>query len=177
LSQKRQFFRRIFWRKYFKSHNIGPWLPWFQSSYAAMNPLAPKNWRSVFTNFFIFPPRVNVTILKIFSQEKNRRKIGYSESHSRHFRLLQFPIFQQQIITPNRFCPLHCEKKATHYSHLIWLDRCNRCLGKRGSAFSQIFLRSISICGRVARWFIFKPKIPIWVNFGDWKMLTHKYYG
>jgi hypothetical protein len=21
-------------------------------------------------------------------------------------------------------------------------------------------------CARVARWFIFKPKIPIWVNFG-----------
>jgi hypothetical protein len=25
LSQKRQFFRWIFWRKYFKNHNIGPW--------------------------------------------------------------------------------------------------------------------------------------------------------
>jgi hypothetical protein len=25
LSQKRQFFRQIFWRKYFKNHNIGPW--------------------------------------------------------------------------------------------------------------------------------------------------------
>jgi hypothetical protein len=29
----------------------------------------------------------------------------------------------------------------------------------------------------VARWFIFKPKIPIWVNFGgpyiDWKMLIY----
>jgi hypothetical protein len=27
--------------------------------------------------------------------------------------------------------------------------------------------------GRVARWFVFKPKIPLWVNFGgpyiDWK--------
>jgi hypothetical protein len=26
---------------------------------------------------------------------------------------------------------------------------------------------------RVARWFIFKPKIPIWVNFGDWKLFIH----
>jgi hypothetical protein len=22
------------------------------------------------------------------------------------------------------------------------------------------------LCSRVARWFIFKPKIPVWVNFG-----------
>jgi hypothetical protein len=32
------------------------------------------------------------------------------------------------------------------------------------------------LCGRVARWYIFKPKIPIWVNFGgpyvEWKMLA-----
>jgi hypothetical protein len=27
LSQKRQFFRRIFWRKYLKNHNVGPWSP------------------------------------------------------------------------------------------------------------------------------------------------------
>jgi hypothetical protein len=27
LSQKRQFFRQIFRRKYFKNHNIGPWSP------------------------------------------------------------------------------------------------------------------------------------------------------
>jgi hypothetical protein len=30
---------------------------------------------------------------------------------------------------------------------------------------------------KVARWFVFKPKIPIWVNFGgayvDWKMLIY----
>jgi hypothetical protein len=26
LSQKRQIFRQIFWRKYFKNHNIGPWI-------------------------------------------------------------------------------------------------------------------------------------------------------
>jgi hypothetical protein len=25
MSQKRQFFRWIFWRKYLKNHNIGPW--------------------------------------------------------------------------------------------------------------------------------------------------------
>jgi hypothetical protein len=31
-------------------------------------------------------------------------------------------------------------------------------------------------CSRVARWYIFKPKIPTWVNFGgalEWKRLVH----
>jgi hypothetical protein len=34
-------------------------------------------------------------------------------------------------------------------------------------SFSQAptFLRFVHIGVRVARWFIFKPKIPIWVNF------------
>jgi hypothetical protein len=34
-----------------------------------------------------------------------------------------------------------------------------------------------SFSARVARWFLFKPKIPIWANFGgpyiDWKMLVY----
>jgi hypothetical protein len=25
---------------------------------------------------------------------------------------------------------------------------------------------NFAVSGRVARWFVFKPKIPIWVNFG-----------
>jgi hypothetical protein len=35
----------------------------------------------------------------------------------------------------------------------------------------------IGIASRVARWFVFNPKIPFWVNFGgpylDWKMFIH----
>jgi hypothetical protein len=27
-------------------------------------------------------------------------------------------------------------------------------------------MSSVVVFGRVARWFVFKPKIPIWVNFG-----------
>jgi hypothetical protein len=41
---------------------------------------------------------------------------------------------------------------------------------KPGNFFQLIF----GTGGRVARWFIFKPKIPIWVNFGRalaWKIL------
>jgi hypothetical protein len=33
---------------------------------------------------------------------------------------------------------------------------------------------------RVARWYIFKPKIPVWENFGElleWKMLLYISYG
>jgi hypothetical protein len=28
------------------------------------------------------------------------------------------------------------------------------------------FFIVVGVHGRVARWFVFKPKIPIWVNFG-----------
>jgi hypothetical protein len=44
--------------------------------------------------------------------------------------------------------------------------------GKEGDAVSECFcechrdLEYRSVCIRVARWFIFKPKIPFWVNFG-----------
>jgi hypothetical protein len=37
------------------------------------------------------------------------------------------------------------------------------------------------VASRVARWFGFKPKIPIWVNFGgpyvEWKMFIYVFYG
>jgi hypothetical protein len=32
--------------------------------------------------------------------------------------------------------------------------------------FKVSFIRTRFLCTRVARWFVFKPKIPIWVNFG-----------
>jgi hypothetical protein len=36
---------------------------------------------------------------------------------------------------------------------------------------------SAKILSRVARWFVFKPKIPIWINFGgpyrEWKILVY----
>jgi hypothetical protein len=35
-----------------------------------------------------------------------------------------------------------------------------------GGIFSQLKLGQLRFPGRVARWFSFKPKIPIWVNFG-----------
>jgi hypothetical protein len=37
-------------------------------------------------------------------------------------------------------------------------------------------LAEIGACGRVARWYIFKPKITIWVNFWralEWKSLAY----
>jgi hypothetical protein len=52
---------------------------------------------------------------------------------------------------------------------------------KRKSVSKQIIYFIQSAClrleCRVARWFVFKPKIPIWVNFGglyvDWKRLIY----
>jgi hypothetical protein len=50
-------------------------------------------------------------------------------------------------------------------------------LRKKFEATSKV---GIGLWYRVARWFIFKTKIPIWVNFGvpylDWKMLIYLFY-
>jgi hypothetical protein len=48
--------------------------------------------------------------------------------------------------------------------------------------FGRIFLQThlVTLLTRVARWFIFKPKIPIWVSFGGpkiVKMLIYFRYG
>jgi hypothetical protein len=36
--------------------------------------------------------------------------------------------------------------------------------------FARILKEIFSVLSRVARWFVFKPKIPIWVNFGGLKI-------
>jgi hypothetical protein len=41
---------------------------------------------------------------------------------------------------------------------------------KRGAESDGV---SFFICSWVARWFVFKPKIPIWVNFGVCRMLVY----
>jgi hypothetical protein len=45
------------------------------------------------------------------------------------------------------------------------------------SSLNQLSAHCHSVVCRVARWFIFKPKIPVWVNFGvpyiDWKMFIY----
>jgi hypothetical protein len=84
LSQKRQFFRKIFRQKYLKNHNIGPWSPW-----------CGKKWR---------------------------RQVERGDAHLKH-------------------------RSWPPISPTLQID----CL--------------LSIWNRVARWFTFLPKIPIWVYF------------
>jgi hypothetical protein len=42
---------------------------------------------------------------------------------------------------------------------------------------ARVWWNGIGIASRVARWFVFNPKKPFWVNFGgpylDWKMFIH----
>jgi hypothetical protein len=50
----------------------------------------------------------------------------------------------------------------------------------QGNKYTYISNNLFNIfCARVARWFVFKQKLPIWANFGgalDWKMLIYFIY-
>jgi hypothetical protein len=59
----------------------------------------------------------------------------------------------------------------TSFATLNTLSAKSDSFGKQFSSKLQVRVAYAEIRSRIARWFILKPKIPLWVNFGDWKML------
>jgi hypothetical protein len=147
----RKYFRRKFSQKIAIICNIEPWL------------LLSVKWQQCnFRNYLSFPPRKcqrkklepNLIIENSLFADQSTNTESF------------FSLIQHFFLTGNCICLISQDTESPIFLRTrlrkIWRQRVER---QRNTLVSMSAARRAVSQSRVARWFIFKPKIPIWVIF------------